>query len=103
MQQVRAICATSNNVTDAAVLPQLLEQVPAEESLLTVGAYDTQHVHAAVIQRNATPIIPPRKNARLRKGDCRMKARRAQALEKLEWLPSTQLGGDQDALHQMVG
>ena len=26
--QVRAICVTSNNATDAAVLPQLLEQVP---------------------------------------------------------------------------
>ena len=70
--QVRAICVTSNNVTDAAVLPQLLNQVPAEEPLLTVtgdGAYDTQPVHAAVMQRNATPIIPPRKNARMRKGD----------------------------------
>ena len=54
------------------MLPQLLEQVPAEEPLLTVtgdGAYDTQPVRAAVIQRNATPIIPPRKNARMRKGD----------------------------------
>ncbi len=70
--QARAICVTSNNVTDAAVLPQLLEQVSAEEPLLTVtgdGTYDTQLVHAAVIQRNATPIIPPRKNARVRKGD----------------------------------
>ena len=48
------------------------EQVPAEEPLLTVtgdGAYDTQYVHAAVIQRNATPIITPRKNAKVRKGD----------------------------------
>lgn len=33
------------------------------------GAYDTQPVHEAVMQRNATPIIPPRKNARVRKGD----------------------------------
>jgi len=50
----------------------LLEQVPAEEPLLTVtgdGSYDTQLVHAAVIRRNATPIIPPRRNARVRKGD----------------------------------
>ena len=70
--QVRAICVTTNHVTDAAVLPQLLAQVPAQEPLLTVtgdGAYDTQPVHAAVMQRNATPIIPPRKNARVRKGD----------------------------------
>ncbi|MBB2776510.1 UNVERIFIED_ORG: hypothetical protein HNP28_001825 [Comamonas terrigena] len=27
--QVRAICITSNNVTDAVVLPQLLKQIPA--------------------------------------------------------------------------
>jgi len=70
--QVRAICVTSNNVTDAAVMPQLLTQVPGDEPLLTVtgdGAYDTRPVHDAVMQRNATPIIPPRKNARIRKGD----------------------------------
>lgn len=69
---MRAICVTSNNVTDAAVLPQLLEQVPGDEPLLTVtgdGAYDTQPVHAAVMRRNAKPIIPPRKNARMRKGE----------------------------------
>ncbi len=53
-------------------MPELLAQVPAQQPLLTVigdGAYDTQPVHAAVIRRNATPIIPLRKNARLRKGD----------------------------------
>lgn len=40
--------------------------------MLTVigdGSYDTQPVHAAVIERNATLTIPPRKNARMRKGD----------------------------------
>lgn len=70
--QVRAICVTSNHVSDAAVVPELLVQIPADELLLTVtgdGTYDTQPVHAALIQRNAMPIIPPRKNARMRKGD----------------------------------
>jgi hypothetical protein len=33
------------------------------------GAYDTQPVYAALIQCNVMPIIPPRKNARMRKGD----------------------------------
>ena len=33
------------------------------------GSYDTQLVHAAVIKRNATPIILARKNASVRKGD----------------------------------
>jgi hypothetical protein len=34
------------------------------------GAYDTRHCHAAVIAREATPIIPIRKNGRLWKDDC---------------------------------
>ncbi|MDR0213200.1 MAG: IS5 family transposase, partial [Comamonas sp.] len=70
--QVRAICVTSNDVSDAAVVPQLLEQLPAGEPLQNLtgdDAYDTKEVHAAVMERNAIPIIPPRKNARMRKGD----------------------------------
>lgn len=53
---------TSNNVSDAVVVPHLLAQLPADESLLSVtgdGAYDTQHVYAAVMRRNVMPIIPP--------------------------------------------
>ena len=38
------------------------------ESLTGDGAYDTQPVHEAVMRRGASPVIPPRKNARLRKG-----------------------------------
>ena len=59
--QVRAICVTSNNVSDAAVVPQLLAQLPAAEPLLTVtgdGVYDTQSVYAAVMERNALPSSP---------------------------------------------
>ena len=42
--QIRAICVTSNNVSDAAVLPDLLQQLSnneALESLAGDGAYDT--------------------------------------------------------------
>ena len=70
--QIRAICVTSNNVSDAAVLPDLLQQLPEDEALESLtgdGAYDTQPVYEAVIQRGAVSIIPPRKNARIRKGD----------------------------------
>ena len=69
--QVRAICVTSNNVSDAAVIPDLLQQLPDDEvleSLTGDGAYDTQAVHEEVIKRGGIPIIPPRKNARIRKG-----------------------------------
>nr|WP_187427936.1 transposase [Comamonas sp. Z3] len=60
--------------SDAVAVPHLLAQLPADESLLTItgdGAYDTQPVYAAVMERNAMPIIPPRKmpeclNARMR-------------------------------------
>ena len=62
---------TSNNVSDAAVIPDLLQQLPEDEvleSLTGDGAYDTQPVHEEVIKRGGIPIIPPRKNARIRKG-----------------------------------
>ena len=42
--QVRAICVTSNNVSDAAVMPDVLQQLPDDEvleSLTGDGAYDT--------------------------------------------------------------
>ena len=69
--QIRAICVTSNNVSDASVIPHLLDQLPKDESLDSVtgdGVYDTRQVYEAVIEHGATPIIPPRKNARIRKG-----------------------------------
>ena len=69
--QVRAICVTSNNVSDAAVMPDVLQPLPEDEvleSLTGDGAYDTQPVHEEVITRGGIPIIPPRKNARIRKG-----------------------------------
>ena len=69
--QIRAIAVTSNNVSDASVIPDLLGQQPADEVLKILGgdgAYDTLPVHEAVIERGAIPVIPPRKNARILKG-----------------------------------
>jgi hypothetical protein len=43
--QIRAICVTSNNVSDASVLPDLLGQLPGDETLESMtgdGAYDIQ-------------------------------------------------------------
>ncbi|KWT64798.1 transposase, IS4 [Comamonas testosteroni] len=43
-------------------MAQLLTQLPQDEPLLSVtgdGAYDTHAVHAAVMEHNAMPIIPP--------------------------------------------
>jgi hypothetical protein len=69
--QIQAICVTSNNVSDASMLCDLLEQLPPDEALKSLtgdGAYDTQPAYEAVIRRGAIPIIPPRKNARVRRG-----------------------------------
>lgn len=69
--QIRAICVTSNNVSDASMLCDLLEQLPPDEALKSLtgdGAYDTQPAYEAVIRRGAIPIIPARKNARVRRG-----------------------------------
>ena len=58
---------------DSPVLPDLLGQIPAGEQIGTVtadGAYDTRRCHKAIIERDAVPIIPIRKNGRLWKEDC---------------------------------
>ena len=108
--QIRAICVTSNNVTDAAVLPHLLEQVPAQEPSLIVtgdGAYDTQPVHAA--QCHAPSFLQEGMDAQRRClcapqcGYCRMQALWSSAMEKLKWLSPAQLGGGQDELYQTAG
>src|SRR5690554_2675014 len=58
---------------DSPVLPDLLDQIPEDEDIGTVtadGAYDTRRCHTAIIDRQATAIIPIRKNGRPWKEDC---------------------------------
>lgn len=65
--EIRAIEVTNNSVGDAPMLPELLGQIPADEAVASVsgdGAYDTKACHAAIAQRGAQAVIPPRKNAR---------------------------------------
>jgi hypothetical protein len=64
--EIRAIEVTDNSVGDAPMLPELLAQIPPDEAVASVsgdGAYDTKACHAAIVQRGAQAIIPPRKNA----------------------------------------
>jgi hypothetical protein len=66
--EIRAIEVTDNSVGDAPMLPELLSQIPPDEALASVsadGAYDTRACHAAIVQRGAQAVIPPRKNAQL--------------------------------------
>ena len=68
-----AVESTSSSDGDSPVLPELLGQIPEGEDIGTVtadGAYDTRRCHTAIIDRQATPIIPIRKNGRPWKEDC---------------------------------
>ena len=50
---------------DSPIVPELLDQTPEVEEIGTVtadGAYDTRRCHTAIIDRQATSIIPIRKN-----------------------------------------
>ena len=52
---------------DGPMLPKLLEQIPSNEAIGTVtadGAYDTRACHAAIAVREATAVIPTRRNGR---------------------------------------
>jgi IS5 family transposase len=65
--ELRAITVTNNQVGDAQVLPELLQQIPADESIDTVGgdgAYDTKACYAAIAKRGAHATIPVRKNGK---------------------------------------
>lgn len=81
--EIRAIEITDNGTGDAPMLPELLSQIPADETLSSVsgdGAYDTKACHAAIAQRNAQAIIPPRKNAKAWKSTQSGAASRNEAL-----------------------
>ena len=54
-------------------MPELLDQISEVEEVGTVtvdSAYDTRRFHSAIIDRQATPGTPIRKNGRPKKEDC---------------------------------
>jgi hypothetical protein len=70
---IRAVEFTPSSNGDSPVLPELLDQILESEEIGTVtadGAYDTRRCHTAIIDRQATAIIPIRKNGRLWTEDC---------------------------------
>ena len=78
-----AIEVTDNRVGEAPILPHLLDQIAHDAALASVtadGAYDTKACHAAIAQRNAQAIIPPRKNAKAWKSTQSGAASRNEAL-----------------------
>lgn len=65
--EIRAIEVTGSRIADAPILPDLLDQIPEGQSLGIVtadGAYDTRACHAAIAERGAAAVIPPRKNGK---------------------------------------
>lgn len=70
---IRAVEFTPSREGDSPILPELLGQIPEEEQIGTVtadGAYNTRRCHTAIIEREATAIIPIRKNGRLWEENC---------------------------------
>lgn len=64
---IRAIEVTSNTVGDGQTLPDLLAQIPEDETIVAVGgdgAYDTRGCHATIDARGADPVIPVRRNGK---------------------------------------
>lgn len=65
------------------VAPNLLDQIPAGAPIGTVTtdeAYDRRRCDSAIIERDAVPIIPIRKNGRAWKEDCPAERFRNEAL-----------------------
>ena len=70
---IRAVEFTPSSDGDSPVSPELLDQIPEGEEIDTVtadGAYDTRRCPTAIIDREATAIIPSRKDGRPWKEDC---------------------------------
>lgn len=65
--EIISLVASTNDVSDAAVLPDLLAGVPGEIAQVSAaGAYDQRKCYDAVNHRQAKAAIPPRKGARIR-------------------------------------
>lgn len=63
--EIRAMEVTDNRTGDATMLPELMSQIPESAGLASVttdGAFDTHLCHAAIAERGAAAIIPPRRN-----------------------------------------
>jgi hypothetical protein len=87
--EIRAIEVTSSGIGDAPMLPDLLNQIPADHDLGSVtadGAYDTRKCHDAIAARDAHAVIPPRKNAKMWKPDTPGARARNEAVRSSKYL-----------------
>jgi IS5 family transposase len=64
--EILAVVVSTNNITDAEVLNDVLDGVKGEiEQVSADGAYDQRKCYDAVRKRKAKAAIPPRKGARI--------------------------------------
>jgi hypothetical protein len=65
--EVVSLSMTDKDILDRREVPRLLKQVEGEvREVLGDGAYDYEVCHAAIIERGARGVIPPKKGARVR-------------------------------------
>ena len=87
--EIRAVEFTGSHVGDAPILPDLLNQIPADQDIGSVtadGAYDTRKCHDAIADRGALAVIPPRKNAKPWKTETSGAMARNEALRASKYL-----------------
>lgn len=70
--EITAVGLTDNTSHDGSQVEKLLDQTDKELSAVGGdGAYDTWDVYDAITDREATPVIPPQRNAKIKKhGNC---------------------------------
>jgi hypothetical protein len=65
-REIISVVASTNNVTDAEALPELLEGAPGRiEQVSADGAYDQRKCYDALNKHGAKAAIPPRKGAKI--------------------------------------
>lgn len=63
-QEIEAAVVTTNDFKDSEILPDLLEQIDSELSQVSGdGGYDSHESYELIADRDADPVIPPRKDA----------------------------------------
>lgn len=71
--EILAVVVTTNDITDGAVLPDILDGIEDElEQVSADGAYDQRSCYDALRERKAKAAIPPRKGAKIwQYGNCK--------------------------------
>lgn len=74
---IHAAEMTTNGMDDAAMVKPVLEKIKGEVKIFGGdGAYDKTKVYDILEKKNIKPIIPPRKNARIKRhGNCLRRAK----------------------------